>query len=248
MSIPSLKLCLLLPLGLVLSAAPARHHKAVAHRHTVSAHVRTLAHQAPKAKPAATEALLPTLPAPVGGEMAHLEELLPVTPGELRPVAIPEKTSSAISTGELSPLLDRALSCLGTPYRSGGTSTQGFDCSGFVRYVFAPYGVNLEHSSAAQATEGLPASLDDLQPGDLLYFNHTGGRRGRISHVGIYLGEGRFIHAASGFGRGRGQVRIAKLSEDYFAKRVVGARRFILSGDQLASARLKSRRAESVLR
>ena len=77
---------------------------------------------------------------------------------------------------------------LGVPYVWGGSSPRGFDCSGFVAYVFAQIGVSLPHSSYAQFGMGTPVSISQLQPGDLVFF--TGA-----SHVGIYIGGGQFIHA-----------------------------------------------------
>ena len=81
-----------------------------------------------------------------------------------------------------------AMRYLGVPYVWGGASPRGFDCSGFVMYVFAQIGVSLPHSSYAQFGMGTPVSLNDLQPGDLVFFAGA-------SHVGIYIGGGQFIHA-----------------------------------------------------
>ena len=81
-----------------------------------------------------------------------------------------------------------AMRYLGVPYVWGGASPRGFDCSGFVMYVFAQIGVSLPHSSYAMMGMGSPVSISQLQPGDLVFF--TGG-----SHMGIYIGGGQFIHA-----------------------------------------------------
>ncbi len=117
-----------------------------------------------------------------------------------------------------STLIQTALACRGTAYRRGGTSRGGFDCSGFTRYVYAKYGVSLPHSSAAQASRGISINRSDLQPGDLVFFQTTG--RG-ISHVGIYIGNGNFVHAAS---RGRG-VTVDSINSGYYSPRYRGARR-----------------------
>lgn len=117
-----------------------------------------------------------------------------------------------------SKLVQTALACRGIRYSRGGTSRGGFDCSGFTRYVFAKYGVSLPHSSAAQARMGTPVSRDELRPGDLVFFQTN--RRG-ISHVGIYIGNNRFVHAAT---HGRG-VTVDSLSSAYYASRYRGARR-----------------------
>jgi cell wall-associated NlpC family hydrolase len=81
-----------------------------------------------------------------------------------------------------------AMRYLGIPYRWGGSSPSGFDCSGFVMYVFAQVGVSLPHNAAAQYAYGTPVSRDQLQPGDLVFFNGLG-------HNGIYIGGGNFIHS-----------------------------------------------------
>lgn len=116
-------------------------------------------------------------------------------------------------------LMEKVDSLEGTPYKWAGATESGFDCSGFTRYVFAEFGIDLPHSSAAQAREGTKISRDELRQGDLVFFN-TGGNG--ISHVGIYLGEGQFIHADTD----RGVIK-SKLSESYYAKRYVTARRVL---------------------
>ncbi|MEC0230361.1 MULTISPECIES: C40 family peptidase [Paenibacillus] len=108
---------------------------------------------------------------------------------------------------------------LGIPYKDAGTTTKGFDCSGFTRYVFDQFGIDLPHSSSAQDKEGFWVDKSDLRKGDLVFFN-TGGKG--ISHVGIYLGNGEFIHSASDEG-----IVKNKLSESYYAKRYVSARRVL---------------------
>lgn len=104
--------------------------------------------------------------------------------------------------------------------RGGHTPATGFDCSGFVRYVFAhAVGLQLPTNSAGQFLEGLKVKRADMEPGDLVFF-HTHGRR-RISHVGIYISEGRFIHSPTS---GK-SVRISSLDNAYWSKRFVGAKR-----------------------
>ncbi|HEY0828188.1 MAG TPA: C40 family peptidase [Bacilli bacterium] len=112
---------------------------------------------------------------------------------------------------------------LGTPYKWGGTSTKGFDCSGFIIYVFKHYKIELPRTSKSQAKIGEKVSKDDLRPGDLVFFNTNGVN---ISHAGIYLGNGEFAHSSSSRG-----VRISKMNEAYYAKRYVTARRITSSGD-----------------
>ncbi|MGH7389505.1 MAG: C40 family peptidase [Candidatus Rokuibacteriota bacterium] len=103
---------------------------------------------------------------------------------------------------------------LGVPYRWGGSSPAGFDCSGFVRYVYAQVGVSLPHNAARQYAHGRPVARDRLEPGDLVFFD-------RLRHNGIYIGHGRFIHAR----RSGKRVSISTLDEDWYATRWVGARR-----------------------
>jgi cell wall-associated NlpC family hydrolase len=116
----------------------------------------------------------------------------------------------------------QALSLLGTPYRFGGSSPDvGFDCSGLVRHVFAAV---LDWDLPRRAEEisgvGHPVSRADLQPGDLVFFDTL---RRAFSHVAIYIGEGRFVHAPARNGR----VRIEGLDDRYWATRFNGARRVI---------------------
>jgi cell wall-associated NlpC family hydrolase len=107
-----------------------------------------------------------------------------------------------------------ALEYLGVPYLWGGSTPKGFDCSGLVTYVYAQLGVILPHFAAAQWTFGDPVAVSQLQAGDLVFFD-------QLDHVGIYLGDGEFIDAphTGSF------VRIDTLSEPWYAKHYVGARR-----------------------
>ncbi|HEV2681664.1 MAG TPA: C40 family peptidase [Rhodanobacter sp.] len=104
--------------------------------------------------------------------------------------------------------------------RGGHDPSTGFDCSGFVRYVFAhAIGLQLPNNSASQFLAGLKVKRSDMKPGDLVFFRTHGKQR--ISHVGIYISEGRFIHSpASGK-----SVEISSLDEVYWAKRFAGAKR-----------------------
>ncbi|HEV3194782.1 MAG TPA: C40 family peptidase [Candidatus Cybelea sp.] len=110
-----------------------------------------------------------------------------------------------------------ALRFLGVPYVFGGTTASGFDCSGFVQHVFAMLGIDLPRTADAQYDVGHRA-VGGPHPGDLVFFDTYGG----VSHVGIYLGNGEFVHASSSRG-----VMVSHLSESYWAARYVGAKRLI---------------------
>ncbi|UVI31146.1 C40 family peptidase [Paenibacillus spongiae] len=108
---------------------------------------------------------------------------------------------------------------VGTPYKWGGTTTDGFDCSGFILHIFKQFDVKLPRTSKTQANTGEKVEKDDLRPGDLVFFNTDG--KG-ISHAGIYVGDGNFAHSSSSKG-----VRISGLSDSYYKKRYVTARRVV---------------------
>jgi cell wall-associated NlpC family hydrolase len=109
-----------------------------------------------------------------------------------------------------------AMSQLGTPYVWAGAAPGGFDCSGLVMWAYAQVGVALPHSSYAQYGYGVPVSKDQLQPGDLVFFDGLG-------HVGIYIGGGQFVHAP----HTGDVVKISSLGEDWYASTYVGARRIL---------------------
>jgi cell wall-associated NlpC family hydrolase len=116
------------------------------------------------------------------------------------------------------PLVALALTFLGTPYRFGGSDPSGFDCSGFVQWVFARLGAALPREVHDQFRVGKKIDEDEVKAGDLVFFQTVA--RG-ASHVGIALGDGRFVHAPSS----KGVVRIERYTTGYWAQRWVGARR-----------------------
>lgn len=112
-----------------------------------------------------------------------------------------------------------AADVVGAPYRYGGSTPQGFDCSGLVHYAHTRAGIPVPRTTGAQMREALPVSLDLVRPGDVLFFELDGKK---ISHVGIYAGDGRFIHAPS---TGK-SVSYARLESAFWSARLIGAGRF----------------------
>jgi len=114
----------------------------------------------------------------------------------------------------------RALALLGSPYKYGGSGPAAFDCSGLVQFVHEEIGVAVPRTAADQYKAAVPVKLDELRPGDLLFFR-IGGKR--ISHVAIYTGAGRFIHAPQS---GR-PVELRTLDDGYYRPRLAGAGRLL---------------------
>ena len=132
----------------------------------------------------------------------------------------------ADTLGVVESLLSFASKQLHVPYRSGGSSKKGFDCSGFVRYCFGKWDVSLPHSSEAQAKKGEGVELKSAKPGDLIFFKGNSAKAERVGHVGIitevtpsYI---RFIHSAW-----NGGIRYDLLCASYYQKRFVAIRRLI---------------------
>jgi cell wall-associated NlpC family hydrolase len=111
-----------------------------------------------------------------------------------------------------------ALSLRGSPYRSGGSDPTGFDCSGFVWYVFGMHGIKVPRTVGEQFREGVEIAPDALQAGDLVFFSTEAPG---ASHVGMVIGGDEFVHAPSK----RGDVRVERFSSQYWAARYIGARR-----------------------
>lgn len=120
---------------------------------------------------------------------------------------------------QASDLVVHAMGYLGVPYKRGGGNGSGFDCSGFVRAMYqSTLGFVLPHNAKAQAAATEKIDRTELQPGDLVFYNTL---RRAFSHVGIYIGEGKFIHSPSS----GGQVRIENMNDAYWSQRFNGARR-----------------------
>ena len=111
-----------------------------------------------------------------------------------------------------------ALALRGAPYRDGGIDPSGFDCSGFVRYVYEQHGVDVPRQVRDQFRVGKDVDREDLEPGDLVFFSTVAPG---ASHVGIVIGGDQFVHAPSE----RGVVRVESLSAQYWASRYIGAKR-----------------------
>src|SRR5690606_31019441 len=132
-------------------------------------------------------------------------------------------TEAATNDHSVQAVLRRAFALLGTPYRWGGNSPdRGFDCSGLVGYIYrTTLGIDLPRISRDQARAGEQVSdRADMAAGDLVFF----GRRGRVDHVGIYIGEGKFVHAPS---RGK-DVMVSSLDEGYWGNKFMQARRLTM--------------------
>lgn len=129
-------------------------------------------------------------------------------------------TSTTSATGDA--IAAAAAKCLGVRYKYGGTTTSGFDCSGFTMYVYKQFGFSLPHTATGQMGYGTSVAKSNLSVGDLVFFRDTKITSKAASHVGIYVGNNKFIHASSS-----GTVRYSSLSETYFAKYYVGARHLI---------------------
>lgn len=157
-------------------------------------------------------------------------------PPPRRPAAVPSRPSPPVIHSPQEYALDQAISSFhGAPYRSGGTSPSGVDCSGLVQASFHQAGVNLPRTVALQYGQGQPVNLSELRFGDVIFFNRYCQTRNhtylagmfnpsltqQVCHNGIYLGEGRFIHASP-----KG-VYISRLDAEVWRISFMGARRYL---------------------
>ena len=126
--------------------------------------------------------------------------------------------SAAPVPGPMTPVVATAMTFRGTPYRNGGSDPSGFDCSGFVQWVFARHGVRLPREVRDQYAVGGEIDREDVRPGDLVFFETISNG---ASHVGIAIGNDQFVHAPSS----RGVVRVESYAGSYWSPRWVGARR-----------------------
>lgn len=129
--------------------------------------------------------------------------------------------SVAASAGKGSQIVQYALELVGCPYVYGGSSPSGFDCSGFTTYVMKHFGYTINRTASTQMDNGTSVSRSELQPGDLVFFKYNTSKP--VSHVGIYIGNGEFIHASTN----RYMVQIDQMNTGHYANVYVYARRIL---------------------
>ena len=129
---------------------------------------------------------------------------------------------TAGTSGSTGGMVDFAMEYIGVPYLYGGSTPKGFDCSGFTKYVMDHFGVSLPRSSADQFEVGVSVSLSELQTGDLVFYTAS-ATSSRISHVGLYIGNGQFIHAT----QPGDTVKVSNLSDSWRVDKYAGARRVL---------------------
>jgi cell wall-associated NlpC family hydrolase len=166
-----------------------------------------------RGRPSPVEPSAPSSPVPTATRVPPPTDVVQEFPldGSGDSVATPDARGNEV--------VELAEQYLGAPYRSGGTTANGVDCSGLTFAVYRSVGVKLPRSSDDQARVGAPVTRDELAPGDLIFF----GSSSNVSHVGIYAGDGEFIHAST---RSR-SVRFDRLDTKYFANRYLAARRVL---------------------
>ena len=145
----------------------------------------------------------------------------------LKPQSTFGSSLPGVPTSSVANVVDRAHALLGTPYKWGGTSAeQGFDCSSFLVYLFkTEANIHIPRTTAAMhRSTAATVKRNELKPGDAVFFKGNG--RGQVSHVGLYIGEGKFIHSP----RAGKNVRIDSLSNRYWNKNYTGAKRFHTAG------------------
>lgn len=173
----------------------------------------------------------PPMAPPVASAPLSTEEVNPVLPGPMvqaQDAAGPageatERAGEAANragkaAGHATRVVRHALAMVGRPYRAGGASPDGFDCSGLVHYSFLRAGLPVPRDTRSLLQAGRPVETEALAPGDLVFFDQEGKK---ASHVGIYLGQGRFVHAPSTGGR----VRVDRLDAPYWRLSFSQARR-----------------------
>ena len=186
--------------------------------------LQPVATELPAIQAAATQPLAKVVAAPVVAETPRVAAPVSLASPDNAPLVaqlatLQQAQAAPTTSARIKTVLQRAFALLGTPYRWGGTSPDnGFDCSGLVGYVFRSIGIDLPRVSRAMANEGTPITdRNALTEGDLVFF----GRRGRVDHVGIYIGDGKFLHAPR---TGR-DVTVSTLTDGYWSHKYLEARR-----------------------
>ncbi len=160
----------------------------------------------------------------IGGQIGFVHASYVVASRNGTPVVYDKTADMSIQTAEGTEkgqlVVATAKKYLGVPYVWAGTSPAGFDCSGLVQYVFRELGVSLNRVAADQTAHGTPVTLQNLLPGDIVFFHNT-SRYTRINHVGIYVGNGQFIHAP----QTGDVVKISPMDSGYYSQTFVTARR-----------------------
>ena len=153
----------------------------------------------------------------------------PLLSGETR--TKPARSFQLVSPSKRDSIVTVAWALIGTPYELGGSSLNSFDCSGLVRFVLSKVDLSLPRTARQQALVGAPITRDRLRPGDLLTF----GQGDSVAHVGIYVGDGKFVHASSVAGR----VIVSPLDRkpSRLIRPLSGARRFLALADSLEERR-----------
>lgn len=152
---------------------------------------------------------------------AYISEELPALSD--RGGSASDSADESIVSGKDQEIIEYAQKYIGVRYVYGGSSEKGFDCSGLTQYVFRKAGISINRTASSQARQGIKIEKSDLKPGDLVFFDTNGGRNS-ISHVGIYMGNDKFIHAESGSIR---KVTISSLKESYYSRNYMTARRVL---------------------
>lgn len=143
---------------------------------------------------------------------------------DAEPPAAPQVDTTNDENAQLrADIVAYAQTFLGCKYRYGTMNGTTFDCSGFTSYVYKKFGYSLGRSAASQVSDGTKVDKADLLPGDIVLFRDASINRGAASHVGLYVGDGKFIHASSA----GGCVKYSNLSDNYYARHYIGARRIV---------------------
>ena len=204
------------------AAALARAQAKVAARRVAARRAAAAARaHAPPPAPTTTAQTQQADPAPAPAAAPHTDPAAPATTADATTQPAPPPPPAAVAPPPAVPAAaghsqaaQTALGYVGVPYRWGGSTPAGFDCSGLVSYVYAQLGIQLPHYAAAQYGYGSPVGRDQLQPGDLVFFDN-------LAHVGIYIGGDEFVDAP----HTGTVVRIDSLSDPWYSSRYVGARR-----------------------